>query len=148
MIDNVLVQKKLQELKLYSKELDQMKNISYQEFSESLGKQWMVYHGLQVSIQIILDVGNHILAAIGVNQVEDYADIIDRLGAQKIFSMDYAKRAKSMVGLRNILVHEYAKVDSKLVYSILQNNLNDFYQFIDYIDKFLNKIESKRPRTS
>jgi len=132
-----LIEKKLQELNRYLKELEDSKNISWDEFYSSLGTQWMICHGLQLSIQTLIDVGNHILAAIGENQIEDYVDIIDKLGERNIIPSEFSKAIRGMAGLRNILVHEYARLDLKKIYDIFQNRLDDLYKFIKYINQFL-----------
>ena len=139
MIDKEVVREKLQELNRYLKELEDFKSMSLEEFSSSLGKQWMVFHGLQLSIQILIDAGNHILAAIGENQIEDYVDIIDKLGKRGVIPSEFACQIRSMAGLRNILVHEYAELKLDKIYEILQNHLNDFHNFIKYINQFIEK---------
>lgn len=35
-----------------------------------------------------------------------------------------------MVGLRNILSHEYLKIDKRIIYNVLKNNLVDIKNFI------------------
>ena len=137
MIDKVLIEKKLQELNRCLKELEDSRNLSRHEFYSSLSKQWMICHGLQLSIQILIDIGNHILAGIGENQIEDYVDIIDKLGGRNIVPSEFSKAIRGMAGLRNILVHEYARLDLRKIYDILQNRLDDFYNFIKYIHQFL-----------
>jgi len=102
-----------------------------------LGKQWAICHGLQLSIQTLIDIGNHILAAIGENQIEEYVDIIDKLGERNIIPSEFAQSIRGMAGLRNILVHEYASLDIKKIYDIVQDQLDDFYKFIKYINQFL-----------
>lgn len=143
MIDKEVIREKLQELKRYSKELENFKSISRDEFSSSLGKQWMICHGLQLSIQVLIDVSNHILAAIGENQIEDYVDIIDKLGEKNIIPPEFARQIRGMVGLRNILVHEYVSVDLDKIYEILQNRLDDFHNFIEYINQFMKEHTEK-----
>jgi len=138
-VDKELIIKKLQELNRYLKELEDSKNISLDEFHSSIGKQWMVCHGIQLSIQSLIDIGNHILAALGENQIEDYSDIIDKLGERNILPSEFAQSIRGMVGLRNILVHEYARLDIKIIYDILQNQLEDFYMFTKHINQFLNR---------
>ena len=137
MIDKAVLKKKIQELNHYLEELEGFKEISPDELNASTGKQWMVCHGLQLSIQTVIDIGNHLLAAIGENQIEDYVDIIDRLGEKDIIPLEFARSIRGMVGLRNILVHEYARPDMAKVYYILQNRLNDFHSFINYINHYL-----------
>jgi uncharacterized protein YutE (UPF0331/DUF86 family) len=139
MIDKFLITKKINELKNNLKILHDLKRIPFEKISESLKEQWTVFYGLQISIQIVIDIGSHILASIGENQIEDYADIIDKLGKLEIIPVDFAKKIKGMPGLRNILVHEYGIIDIKKIYDILQNNLDDFKDFIFYTKKYLEK---------
>ena len=143
MIDKEVITKKFQELNRYLKELEDFKSISWHEFSSSLGKQWMVFHGLQLSVQALIDVGNHILAAMGENRIEDYADIIDKLGEKNIIPSEFARQIRGMVGLRNILIHEYVSIDLNKIYEILQNRLDDFRDFIKYINQFMKKQSEK-----
>ena len=44
-----------------------------------------------------------------------------------------------MAGLRNILVHEYVDIDLTKIYEILHKHLDDFYNFINYINQFIEK---------
>lgn len=99
----------------------------------------MVLHGLQLSIQSVMDVGNHILATVGENQIEDYVDIIDKLGERNIIPSEFAQAIRGMAGLRNILIHEYTRIDLNKIYELLQNRLRDFYNFIKYINQFIKK---------
>lgn len=137
MVDEEIVLKKLRELEKYLLELERLRRMPLQEMRGSLQKAWSVEHGLQLAIQCVIDVGNHILAAIGENRINEYADIIDRLGERKILPVRFAKRIRDMAGFRNILVHEYVGIDLKRVYHILQNRLGDFEKFIRYIRDFL-----------
>jgi uncharacterized protein YutE (UPF0331/DUF86 family) len=42
-----------------------------------------------------------------------------------------------MIGMRNVLVHEYLKVNRRLVYSVIKNDLDDLAKFIKAVSKFL-----------
>ena len=139
MNDRELIRKKFSDLKLYLKELEKIAEISRKELKSSLGLKWQICHGLQLSIQIIIDVGNHILASIGENQIEDYTDIIDKLGKRNIIPAEFSTEIRGMTGLRNILVHEYTDPDFDKIYYILQNRMSDFHTFMKYINKFLDK---------
>lgn len=54
----------------------------------------------------------------------------------KIIPQDFANRILPMAGLRNILVHEYSKIDLNIIYRQLQN-LDDFRTFQKHIIEFL-----------
>lgn len=139
MVDAQILVVKLKELEKYITELEKLKTTSVEALSKDLNKIWSLEHGLQLSIQIVIDIGNHILADMKESNIETYTDVIDLLGVKKVIPVDFAKRIRAMVGLRNILVHEYVEVDLKQLYSVLQNNLDDFKEFVKLIRCFLKK---------
>ena len=136
MVEKNLVQTKLKELRDYVRQLDRYKGITIEELEESLEKTWSIERGLQLSIQLVLDVGSHILSEEGVT-VESYSEIIEELGRQDILPRKFAKNIKGMAGFRNILVHDYLEVDLKLLVKLVNNNLSDFRKFAQYILKYV-----------
>ncbi|WP_416197578.1 MAG: DUF86 domain-containing protein [Sporanaerobacter sp.] len=40
---------------------------------------------------------------------------------------------------RNILVHNYTKIDEDMIIYILKNELDDFIKYMDYVDKWLKE---------
>lgn len=134
-MDKNLVLKKLKELQKYVDELKTFRKKGVADLKDSLSTAWAIEHGLQLSIQIVIDVGNHLLASMGENQIEDYSDVIDNLGKKRIISRRFAEKIRDMAGFRNILVHEYTEVDLKIVHTVLKKNLGDFTEFIKLIKK-------------
>ena len=130
--------RKIRKLEVSIQQLRKFQKYSYDEIEDDLEKLWAIEHGLQISIQIIIDIGNHIIAEIGENEIEEYADIFDRLVKHNIIPLEFAENIRGMIGFRNLLVHRYSEVDSKIVYSVLQNRLYDFERFIGYIQSFFN----------
>jgi len=134
---NMAIVRKIRELEASIQQLRKFQKYSYDEIKDDLEKLWAIEHGLQISIQIIIDIGNHIIAEIGENEIEEYADILDRLVKHNIIPLEFAENIRGMIGFRNLLVHN-SEVDSKIVYSVLQNRLYDFERFIGYIQSFFN----------
>ncbi len=143
MVDIELVEFKLQELNRYLVQLKKHQGAEASELTGDLDKAWIIQHGLQLTIQVVLDIGNHILAAEGVT-VRDYADIFNELANLEIIPKKYAQSVKGMAGLRNLLVHEYAEVDMEKLTIILNNRLNDFALFASYIANYLNSINNSK----
>jgi uncharacterized protein YutE (UPF0331/DUF86 family) len=96
-----------------------------------------------MAIQNLIDIGGHILAAIGENNINNYTDILQKLGENKIIPKDFSDKITGMAGFRNILLHEYIKTDLEKVYNVLIENLSDFSQFIDYIKRYLSSHADK-----
>ena len=92
---------------------------------------------LQVAIQAVLDICNHIVADLGLEAPSEYRQVPEILAKHKLLPVQLSKRMTAMIGLRNILVHEYLKLDRRLVYKVLKDNLDDFAKFIKAVSKFL-----------
>ena len=138
-MDQNLILRKLKELKQYVKELERFKGQELSNAPEQLSTLWAIEHGLQLAIQIVIDVGNHILASIGETRIEDYVDVIDLLGNRKIIPPDFARSVRDMAGLRNVLVHEYTVVDLNVVSRVLNHRLGDFLSFAEHIETYLKR---------
>lgn len=137
MIDKLSIDRKLNDLNKNIAVLNEFKKISIDDLRRSLKDQWALFYGLQISIQIIIDVGNHILASLKENQIEEYIDIIDKLGEKEIIPKEFAEKIRGITGLRNLLVHEYGIIKIEKIYDVLQNNISDFEEFHDYIKKYI-----------
>ncbi len=103
-------------------------------------KAWIIQHGLQLSIQLVLDIGNHILADAG-NPAQDYSKIFEKLAQIEVIPADFAESIKNMAGLRNVLVHQYTEVDMGKLVDVLNNRLGDFSKFAAYV---MNYLENKQ----
>ena len=142
MLDKSVINKKLNDLDKNLALLNELKKLSVEQLSDSLKEQWAVFYGLQISIQITIDIGSNILAALKENHIEEYSDIIYKLAKKKIIPENFAKKIKGMPGLRNLLVHEYGIIDIEKIHDVLQNNLGDFEEFQTYIRKYINSINA------
>lgn len=143
-MDRELVERKLRELERYTRELKRLRGKSLKELKASLSASWAVEHGLQLAIQTLIDIGNHLLASLSEHQIEDYVDVIDKMGERGILPAAFARRIREMAGFRNILVHEYVEVDLETVHDVLKNRLSDFDQFAQHIERYLAKRRDRR----
>lgn len=129
----IIIIRKLNELETAINQLRKLQRYSFDEIKDDLEKLWAVEHGLQIAIQIIIDIGNHIIAEIGENEIDKYTDIFDKLVKHNIIPSEFAVNIKGMIGFRNLLVHRYGEVNIEIIYEILQSRLHDFERFAGYI---------------
>ena len=132
-----LIKRRLAELRRNVEALRTLRGLSLEDLLKDVKVSWAVEHGLQVSIQIVLDVGNHLLAELGENNLGDYADVIAALGRVGVLPLEFSQKIKPMAGFRNLLVHEYAEIDLAVVYRILRDGLADFEVFGQHIETYL-----------
>ena len=79
-----------------------------------------LYFNLVISIEIILDIGNHILAENFNKPGVSYADIILNLGEKGVIDNEFAKENEKMGDFRNKIIHDYDRIDDKLAYDYAQ----------------------------
>ena len=77
----------------------------------------------------------------GYRNPEDSYDAFVVLNEEKILPDDFMPTLREMVSFRNRVVHLYWDVDDEVVYSIVQNNLNDFDRFAALIADHLERRE-------
>lgn len=136
MVDVGLIELKLHELDRYLTQLSGHRGVTAADLIKNLDKTWIIQHGMQLIIQVVLDIGNHILAAEGIT-VGAYTEIFVELARLKVIPEEFAHAVKGMAGLRNLLVHEYAGIDLAKLVDILNNRLDDFRLFASYIKEYL-----------
>ncbi len=139
MLDRSIIEAHLQNMEEALANLRRYQGLSLKEFSKDLSYIWIVTKGLEILIQNLLDIGAHILASEIKNDWDDYSEIIIKLGQYEIIPEDFSKQIQGMAGLRNILVHEYLRVDEKKLYDYLKDRLTDFTEFMGYIQQYLDK---------
>ena len=87
-----------------------------------------VEHALQLAIQACIDVGAHLVSELGLPAPDDYGQIFESLGTAGRIDRDLAARLARAVGMRNLLVHEYLKIDLDKVWATL-GELDDLRAF-------------------
>lgn len=92
---------------------------------------------LQLAIQAVLDVSNHIVADMNLSLPADSKELFVVLARHKVVPARLSKRLISMAGFRNLLVHEYLEIDRRRVYQVLTDDLGDFERFITAVSKLL-----------
>ena len=144
MVDREVIRRHLQSLQEAVSVLERHRGISAAKLRTDVESRYVVERGLQVAIQNILDIGSHILTSLGQNQIETYTAVITGLEDAGVIPQAYARRIIKMPGLRNILVHEYVRVNPVKLRDILRKHLLDFQRFATYLEEWLVPRPSRR----
>ena len=120
---------RLSQLEINIVELEKFRQkYSVKEVKNDLQIQWILRYGIFESIQIIIDISCHLAAKYNLGNAETYADCIELLRKGKYLSNEISEKLLGMIGLRNILIHEYVAIDITKLYELL-NHLDDFKKF-------------------
>lgn len=140
MINPEIINERLEEINGNIRLLEELKSIPKSKFCKDPRIFKLAERCLQISIQAIIDISHHIIIGNNLARPKDNKEAIQIIARHKIINQKFAKAIMPMIGLRNILVHEYLKVDPKLIYGHLQH-LKDFRQFQKYILAYLKKVK-------
>lgn len=91
--------------------------------------QFGILHLVQLAAQVVLDAALHIGAAESRRPPSEAKAAVVDLGDRGVIPRDLADRLAGMAGMRNVIVHEYAKVDLNLVHAACANDLGDLDAF-------------------
>ncbi|HEX7500163.1 MAG TPA: DUF86 domain-containing protein [Polyangia bacterium] len=101
--------------------------------------EWARERGLQIAAQAVFDIGNHVLSGGFAERPADYAAIPDMLCRKGVISVGLEARLRGLAGFRNLLVHDYARVDPERVRQMLETRLPDLIAFADAVEDWLNR---------
>ncbi len=108
------------------------------ELADLVGDEaWIVERGLQLCGQCVVDVALHIAAALGADPT-DYTDAVDALAKLDVLPRPFAEQLRGIPGLRNVLVHDYLRIDYLVIHSSLNERLDDLGTFAEHIVAFLD----------
>ena len=139
MVDRDRILAKLDELHGYLGELRQIVPESYARYVESVEKRRACERLLQIAIECVIDVCALFVSGLRLGLPAEEDDLIDKLEEAGLISSDMARVLKRMRGFRNILVHEYGRVDNALVFAMATRHLEDFSSFEQEILHALKK---------
>jgi uncharacterized protein YutE (UPF0331/DUF86 family) len=122
--ENIVMLKKLHE------------NYSLEDIKANRLDEWALRYGLFESIQIIIDITCHISSKYNLGTTKTYTSCVKNLVNHKFINEKLAKNLVSAIGLRNILIHEYVKIDTEQLYSFLSLT-EDFSDFIGEVHDVL-----------
>lgn len=104
-------------------------------------QNWAVERGLQLGSEVLLDLGHHILVAHFGIAPADYGDVLQQLARAGVISDTLRLRLKGLAGFRNLLVHDYLRLDPQRVAEVLAAAPSDFNAFALAVRRFLESLE-------
>lgn len=140
MVDRQLIENKLAQLAGYFADLIESQDVKQKEYLADKKTQRYVERTLHLAIECCLDIGNHLIADNNWREPINNKDVFVVLEENGVISSSLLLDLGKMAQFRNILVHDYARVEPAIIYNILQNNVADFQLFIHEIDEALKSL--------
>ncbi|MTV49261.1 DUF86 domain-containing protein [Heliobacillus mobilis] len=110
-------------------------------------KQDSIVLNIQRMCETAIDLAAHVIAIKSWGIPQTSRDMFEILHRQGVINSRLEKALKSMVGFRNIAVHEYQRLNMAILQNIIETNLEDIRQFARTIVQYLDDAHREKRET-
>lgn len=133
MVDRNILVAKIAAIEKCLGKVKEKRSASVAEFMINEDSQDIVLFNLMQAIQGCVDLAAHIVSDEGYGMAGSMNEFFYLLSGRNIISAELQEKLINAVGFRNLVVHEYAKLDLNQVYDIATNGIEDLEEFIGVI---------------
>ena len=133
-----IVENKIGAIKEYLGILKGFKKFSYFQLADDVFIRGSVELYLYLAAQSAIDLAESVIALKDYRKPTTLKEGFEILEEEGVISIELRNAMRDMAGFRNIIAHDYAKIDYSKVYDIVQNRLPDVEKFSTQIKKYLN----------
>lgn len=129
-------------LRLMSNDLQDLREqaqVSKEVYLADRNRQAVVERRLQTAIESAINIGNHLIARLGLRAPQDYADVFRILGEAGILPQDLTEPMQDMARFRNLLVHLYWTIDHERVFNSLPHRISVLERFVQILASWLSQ---------
>lgn len=127
---------RLNKLKEYIAFLDDIRNYTELEYVKDPFIYGSSERFLHLAIECAIDIGNHIISDMRYRKPETNRDVFEILYENEVIPLKLKENLGNMASFRNILVHDYIKIDRGMVYKIITEDLDDLKSFMKEIVRY------------
>lgn len=112
---------------------------SVEPFEEDYLRQDAIALNLQRACEQCIDLANYTIRVRKLGLPKESREAFRLLADNGIIKRDLAGRLEGMVGFRNVLVHEYQRLDINLMVDVIEHRLGDLLHFVDSVIEVFQK---------
>jgi len=137
MVDKDLILAKAGSVKRHIDRIKAKSGTDMTIFMRDLDRQESIAFNMHLAIQNCMDIAAHIISDEGLGVPGSAGEMFFILQENGFLSADLADRMVKAVGFRNLLVHEYQKIDLQRLHKAADNNVDDL---IEYLSAVFSKL--------
>lgn len=145
-LDHPFIEQKLELIAEYAKRLSAVLVYSESEIIADFYKLHTLERLVQLIVDEMVDINTHVIRRSDVRTPDDFQSTFMALADAEIFPREFAVHIAPSVGLRNRLVHRYETIDPTLLIHMAKEEMNDFQEYIKYIEQALGQDIDKNTK--
>lgn len=132
-----VIENKISAVKKYLKILERYKKYSKREIEKNLDIKGAVERYLYLAIQSTIDLAEAVIAFKDFRKPTTMGEAFYILNEEGIIDSELTEKMAKMTGFRNVIAHDYEKIDYDIVYHVLHHELKDIELLLKKISGFL-----------
>ncbi len=90
---------------------------------------------IQKIVEAMIDVGKILIAEKKLKEPSSNREVFQILEEKGFFPSEFIPLVDKMIGMRNIIVHSYNRIDDSIIYGVLKKNLSDIRKLNSILKK-------------
>ena len=133
-----IIENRISSAQKYLSVLDGFKKYSKEEIEKDINLKGALERYLYLAIQSAIDLSEAVISFKELRKPSSMAENFQILEENKIINLELCGELVKMTGFRNIVAHDYEKINYDIVFDVLNNRLDDIKEFISAIKNNLN----------
>jgi len=133
MVDKDLILTKAGSVKKHLRRITTKRDTDLHTFLKDIDRQESMLFNLQMAVQNCIDIAAHIISEEGFGVPGSTNEMFYLLEENGYLYSELTEKIVKAVGFRNLIVHEYAKIDLEQVFEISHEDINDLNEYLKSI---------------
>lgn len=121
-------------------------NPSLEKYKNSWKDKDAAERNLQKVIEAMIDIGKMVIADKKLREPGNNREVFLILEENKLFPSEFMPVIDRMIGMRNIIVHSYNRIDDEIVFGVLKKNLKDIKKLSNHLKNIFPRLKQNSPR--
>jgi uncharacterized protein YutE (UPF0331/DUF86 family) len=130
MVDRDLVLAKAGLVKRHLNRILEKRDTNVQEFLHDIDRQESILFNLQMAIQTCIDIAAHIISEEGFGAPGSTSEMFYLLEENGYLDGSLTEKIVKAVGLRNLIVHAYTKIELDRVFEVAGKDIDDLNEYL------------------
>lgn len=127
---------KIREIEGFLEEIGSVLPATFDDYESDFKIRAICERYFEKIIEAVVDLAFLVIKQKHIVPPEDDKNSFDVLSKEKIIPEELAEKLKDAKGMRNIIAHEYGKLDAELVFEAVTQQLGkDIYEFVECIKR-------------
>lgn len=135
MIDKSLIVAKAEKVDAHLRRIKVKRSVTVEEFLGDQDRQESVLFNLQMAIQSCVDIAAHVISDEDLGVAGSTNEMFYMLEENGYLTRELTEKMVVAVGFRNLVVHEYGKIDLTKIYQIANQGIGDLEEYLRAVMK-------------